>query len=157
MSVGCSLDVIFSVSAHYQLDPIFVAAKVCGIERQQPAFAVCEHRRHDVRVMNLLAADLNAPAQIEQQVSDHGPVFKYLVYFKKPDRILQRLFARDGDGPALGSGNDRQVLSDYLAAYSQGFGTREGSLKGCSSNAVLRRFQNPGIDQYIGVNEHQDL
>ena len=58
----------------YQLNAVAISAKVRAVERQQPAFAVDEHGRHDVGVVNLPSTNGEFPAQAHQPLGNPGSI-----------------------------------------------------------------------------------
>ena len=53
---------------------MFEAAEMGDVERQQPSFTVCEHRRDDVCVVNLTTCDVVMAADLDE-ISRYSRIF----------------------------------------------------------------------------------
>ena len=102
----------------YQLNAVTISAKVRAVERQQPPFAVGEHRRHDVGVVNLPSTNGEFAAQAHQPLGNPGSVLKNLEAAKQSADVSKGVFSSYAHRPGLRTCDDGQVLAYDLPADS---------------------------------------
>ena len=60
-----------------------------------------------------------------------------------------------GTGQAWGTGYNRQVLAHDLAADAQRFGAAKGTFQTDPGGFMVRRLEDSGVHQDVGVDEHR--
>ena len=138
----------------YQLNAVTISAEVRSIERQQPAFAMGEHRRHDIGVVNLPSTNGKFPAQAHQPLGNPGSILKNLKAAKQSADVSKGVVSGYAHRPGLRTCDDGQVLAYDLPADSQRLRVSKRKLQACPSGVVVWRARNTGVHQHVGVNKH---